>query len=165
MTDDVASGSADVSATGRVPVPALPPTVADCGSVLAEGLSVGNSPEAFPPGLRLDPLPFSDGRVPAGSVEVTPDTSGGTDVFTGGAAEDGVAVGVGVDPPEADFDLAGAVTDTATDAFGAELMSLPVPVAVSVTDLTEVAEVATATCAASWRVSAPASTVPRSHMA
>src|ERR1700691_1993264 len=147
MTDVFPSGRADVSATGRVPVlPAFPPTGADCGSALAEGLSVGNSPEAFPPGLRLDPLPLSDGRVPIGSVEVTPGSSGGTPAGTG-VVDEGEGVGEGGEPPEPGFDFFGAVTDTRTDALGALRSFVALAVAVSVTDLTETAEVATGTCA------------------
>jgi hypothetical protein len=41
-----------------------------------DGLSEGNSEDAFPPGLRADPLPLRKGSPPAGSDEVTPDGCG-----------------------------------------------------------------------------------------
>ncbi|HWG03146.1 MAG TPA: hypothetical protein VG164_15030 [Trebonia sp.] len=138
--------------------------------LLDVGLSVGNSPEAFPPGLRLlDPLLLRNGRLPTPSVELTPAATGGTVVVVvlaggdeGGGADEGGGVGV-ADLLAAGFGLAGAVTDTEADAAGDVGRALALPVAVKITDLTDVAELGTATSAESWRVDEPESTVLRSH--
>jgi hypothetical protein len=61
------SGSADVSATGRVR--ALWP---DCaGLVVGVGLTVGNRPAALPLGLSVGATAGMLGRLPTGSAEVT----------------------------------------------------------------------------------------------
>lgn len=137
------------------------------------GLSVGNSPEAFPPGLRLlDPLLLRNGRLPTPRVELTPGATGGTVVVggtlplpTGGGEDEAGGVGV-ADLLEAGFGLAGAVTDTEADAAGSAVRGVvDLPVTVSFTDFTAVAELGTVTSAGSWRVVEPESTAPRSHVA
>lgn len=84
------SGSADVSATGRVCSFWF-----DCARpVLGVGLTVGNRPAALPPGLRVEPTtglrvePASGmlGRTPTGSAEVTVSGSDGTPTGSCGAA-------------------------------------------------------------------------------
>lgn len=110
--------------------------------------TVGNRPEAFPPGLSSEPAPlrpavFTNGRSPAESCEPTP--SGPSPAVVELAAEPG------------------AVTEIATDAAGSLTTSAVLPVAVSWTDFTEVAVEATAICAWSWRTADDASTAPRAH--
>ncbi len=66
------------------------------------GLSVGNRPEALPPGLSVGGAAGMPGRAPTGSGEVTTTGTGGTPVgFCPAVAAGG-----------------GAVTETVADAFG-----------------------------------------------
>ena len=139
-----------VSATGRVG--GCPPWFAPEGTPREDGSSVGNSEEAFPPGLRVDPLPLRKGSPVDGSVEVAPAGDGAVVVVLGdvepGADDDGD------DDADGEADALGAVTEIGTDAFGSGLIfvplaSLPLAVTVSCTDLTEVAVFAMATCACS----------------
>jgi hypothetical protein len=102
---------------------------------------VGNSEEAFPPGLRVDPLPLRKGSPVVGSVEVAPAGNGAVVVVVGdvelGADDDG--------DDDGEADALGAVTEIGTDAFGSGLTPVPLAVTVSCTDLTEVAVFAMAT--------------------
>lgn len=139
---DASAGS--VSATGRLR--GCPPWFAAGGTLPEDGLSVGNSEDAFPPGLRVDPPPLRKGSPPAGSVEVAPDGNG-TVVVVPGDVEPGADDDDDADDDDADGEAGalGAVTAMGTDAFGPELTPVPLPVTVSCTDLTEVAVFATAT--------------------
>jgi hypothetical protein len=114
-------------------------------------LSVGNSEDAFPPGLRVDPPPLRKGSPPTGSAEVAADGNGTVvvvpDDVEPGADDDEGDVD---DDADGEVDALGAVTEMGTDAFGSGLISVPLasvplPVTVSCTDLTEVAVFATAT--------------------
>ena len=101
-TTGAPSGRADVSATGRVRALgtdwlALP---------VDFGLSVGNRPDALPPGLSVGIAAGMPGRLPTGSGEVTITGTGGTPVGFCPAVAVAVAAG------------GGAVTETVADAFG-----------------------------------------------
>jgi hypothetical protein len=139
---DASAGS--VSATGRLR--GCPPWLAAEDPLPEDGASVGNSEDAFPPGLKVDPPPLRKGSPPAGSVEVAPDGNGTVVVVLGdvepGADDD--------DDADGEADALGAVTEMGTDAFGSGLTAvplafLPLPVTVSCMDLTEVAVFAMAT--------------------
>lgn len=119
----VPSGREEASATGlafarcATAEPDLP--------VDDEGLSVGNRPEALPPGLSLVPaVPLRYGKAPG--------ESGDVDVVVPGR------LGVEAGRP-------GAVTCTVTDAFGLLTRLAALAVAVSRTDVTEDALAATRT--------------------
>jgi hypothetical protein len=103
-----------------------------------EGLSVGNRPEALPPGLSLPAGPLRSGRfsVVSGDDVVPLD-----------------ALGAVVGRPD-------AVTCTVTDAFGSLTRLAALAVAVSRTDITEEAVAATDTPASSCRVDEVESTPP-----
>jgi hypothetical protein len=126
----------------------------------ADGLSVGNSDEAFPPGLRVDPLPLRKGRPPTGSVDVAP-AGAGTVVTPDAPALDPEAAALAAAVAAAP----GAVTAIGTDAFAGVVTSVPVPAIVSVTDLTVVAVFAIGTCACSCAGCEASSTVPTVHVA
>jgi len=138
---DASAGS--VSATGRLR--GCPPWFA--AEEPEDGLSLGNSPDAFPPGLSVDPPPLRKGSPPAGSVEVAPDGNGTVVVVPGdvepGADDDDADDDD--DDAEGEADALGAVTEMGTDAFGSELTPVPLPATVSCTDLTEVAVLAMST--------------------
>lgn len=84
------------------------------------GLMVGNRPDALPPGDIEPPTPPSEGRPVTGSEEVPVGRGGGD--------------GGGVDGPGV-----GAPTETEMAAAGSLIRLAPVALAVSVTELTEVA--------------------------
>lgn len=108
-------------------------------------MSVGKSEDAFPPGLRVDPLPLRKGSPPTGSAEVAADGNG-TVVVVPGDAEPGADDDDEVeDDADGEADALSAVTEIGTDAFGSELTPAPLPVTVSCTELTEVAVFAMAT--------------------
>jgi hypothetical protein len=82
---------------------------AGCESLL-EGSRVGNRPEALPPGLSVEPVPFRDGRLPTASGDVTsPVGVGAVPELIPGAEEE-------VPGEPGDLGAAGADTDTVTDA-------------------------------------------------
>jgi hypothetical protein len=99
-----------------------------------EGLSVGNRPEALPPGLSVEPVPFRFGRLPTASGEV--DSVGGAAMKS--EADD---VGFADDVDVADDVGVGwlaAVTCTETDAAGSSTRSVvALTVAVSCADVTD----------------------------
>lgn len=98
---------------------------------------------------------MSDGSVPAGSVESSPAVSSSEleDVDA-----DGDALGEGEEDDA-------AVTDTVASEAGSVFRSVADPVAVSLTEVTELAEDATAIWASSCRVADVESTVPTSQVA
>jgi hypothetical protein len=128
-----------------------------------DGLSEGNSEEAFPPGLRADPLPLRKGRPPTGSADVAPAGAGtvGTPGAPAAAAEDAEAE-VEV---EAEGVAVGAVTVIGTVALAGVLTPVPPPARVSFTDVTVVAVFAMGTRACSCSGCEPESTVPMVHEA
>src|SRR5580692_11448989 len=132
-------GSADVFATAWV----------FCGSCFAaggsaDGVSAGNRPAALPPGLSTGLALGRYGRLPA--------VSGATSMLAGafGSAEF-VAAGLA------------AVTDVVADACGSVVRPAARAMAVKRTEVTVVAEAATAIFACSWRRADFASSAPRSH--
>jgi hypothetical protein len=129
-TTGVPSGSVAESATGRVPFESASPAPPGAGLGTDEGLIVGNKPDTLPPGLRVEPVPFSEGSPTAGIVEVDPATG-----LVGGLVGEPVDV-------ELVF-LDAAVTDTDSAADGSEVTPFALAVAVSVTDVTELAFEAT----------------------
>jgi hypothetical protein len=102
----------------------------------------------------VDPEPFSAGRLSAGSVVSLPASSSA-------AAE--------LEVSDADGDALGdddaAVTDTLASASGSVFTSVAAAFAVSLTEVTELAEDATVIWAWSWRVADVESTVPTSQAA
>jgi hypothetical protein len=128
----------------------------------ADELTVGNSPDALPPELRLvEPAPPIVGRLPTGSGEVTPPPppapfpGAPPPPLPGGFDVDG-AVELGV---------AGAVTGTPAATAADLVRCAAVSDAVSLTDVTEVAVVGTVTLASTSRAADPEVTVPRLHAA
>jgi len=111
----------------------------------ADGVSAGKRPAALPPGLSTGLALGRYGRLPA--------VSGATSVPSGtlGSAEF-VAAG-----------LAAAVTDVVADARGSVVRPATLAVAVKRTEVTVVAEAATAIFACNWRRADFASSAPRSH--
>jgi hypothetical protein len=138
------SGSAAVFATVRplaFPVPDLPGGSAD-------GVSEGNRPEALPPGLSSGLALTTPGRLPTDSGDVsTP----------------GMVVPGAVGSAELEEVAAGAVTVVADDTCGSLDTCAAFSAAVRRTDVTVVAEAATATFACSCRWAELASSAPRSH--
>ena len=132
------SGNVAESATGCAPL-GSPFAWPGVGLSPDEGLIVGNKPDTLPPGLRVEPEPFSEGSPTAGIVEVDP-----------GMVPVGEPVGRAVDEEllgELVGELLGlgaAVTDTDTGAVDAPgFTPFAVAVAVSLTDVTELAFEAT----------------------
>lgn len=156
---DASAGSA--SATWRVRELLSPDTV---GRAPEDGLSLGNREEALPPGFSADPLPLRNGSLPTPSCEVTP-LGWGTVVAAPGTAAEEVAAELEADADgDADGDAGGAVTVIGSDAFGYGVLTfVPLAVAVSFTDLTEVADFAICTCALNGMCCVPESTVPMEH--
>jgi uncharacterized protein YodC (DUF2158 family) len=132
-----------------------PASVGDCCELPPVGLRVGNRPEALPPGLSVDPVPFRYGKFPTWSGDVTsPDGTGGTLLLEV------------VPEVEVDEDLAGGVvTEIVSDTWGSfttcAVAQVTVNVAVSFTDVTDVADAGTVTCAWSCRGSDAEATVFR----
>ena len=142
-------GSASVSATGRADSRCPAPGLGTC-----DGLMVGNSPAALPPGLMLDvdPLPPMVGRLPTGSgdtvLPVAPEPVLVPVLLVAGA--DGLLL--------EEVLLLAAVplpTGTLTDAFGSVLRSAALSVAVSLTEVTVLALAGTATLAITCRAVEP----------
>lgn len=182
---DASAGSA--SATWRVRALPWPDRV---GREPEDGLSLGNSEDALPPGFSADPLPLRNGSLPTPSCEVTP-LGWGTVVATPGTAaaevdtlgaaagevaaelegdaewDGGVDGDVDVDADadgDGDADAGGAVTVIALPAFEYRMTkSESLAVTVSVTDLTEVADFGICTWARNGMGCVPESTVPMGH--
>ena len=132
-------GSADVFATAWV----------FCGSCLAaggsaDGVSAGNRPAALPPGLSTGLALGRYGRLPAvsGATSVPPGALGSAEFVAAGLA---------------------AVTDMVADTCGSVVRPAALAAAVKRTEVTVVAEAATAIFACSWRWADFASSAPRSH--
>jgi hypothetical protein len=120
-----------------------------CGSCLAaggaaDGLSVGNRPAALPPGLSTGLALGRYGRLPT--------ASGDTSVVACAVGSAGLVVA----------ELA-AVTDVVADTCGSLVRPVVLATAVKRTEVTVVAEAATAIFACSWRLAEFASSAPRSH--
>lgn len=143
-------------ATSRLP--GLLPFGAGVGT--ADGFTVGNSPDALPPGARLvEPAPLIVGRLPTGSGDVTPPPPGRfPGVVPPGGLPGELDEPVGVVVP-------GAVTETEVPAAAVLVRCAALSDAVSLTELTEVAVAGTVTLASTWRAAAPEVTVPRLHAA
>jgi hypothetical protein len=120
-TTGALSGSAEVFATARAPAFCDAPGDAD-------GVTVGNSPAALPPELRLGlgvgPTNGMPGRLPTGSGEVTVIGAGGSVVAIGAA---------------------GSVMVTAAVALGSFGRCAALPMTVRLTDVTDVAVAGTVT--------------------
>ena len=118
------------------------------------GLSVG-----LPPELTGALTPDRAGRLPTDSGEV---------LVTGGPAPTELPEPCGPAPlelTEGAGAVAAAVTVVAADASGSLARCAALSVAVRRTEVTVVAEVATATFACTWRSAELASSAPRSHEA
>ena len=138
---------------------------ADCG--LDRRLTVGNSPEALPPGLgNEDGDTGRVGRASAVAPGGVGDTAAGVGDTAAGVGD--TAAGVG--------DTAAGVGGTAAGAGGARMVMASdtagsvrrlaaLPVAVRLTDVTVDAVAGTVSCAWSSRIVEVASTAPRSHEA
>jgi hypothetical protein len=120
-----------------------------CGSCLAaggsaDGLSVGNRPAALPPGLSTGLALGRNGRFPtlSGDTSVVPGAVGSAELVVAGLA---------------------AVTDVVADACGSLVRPVVLATAVKRTEVTVVAEAATAIFACSWRWAEFESSAPRSH--
>lgn len=141
--------------------------------LLPDGLRVGNRDEAFPPGLKLGwtpapaPVAPTNGSPPTPSLERTP--AGVRTPPPGVGVPPGVRVPPAVRAPPAPpapagvLAAPGAVTRIGTEAFGWVCTYWPVPVTVSFTDLTDVAEAAMGTRARSCLCWEAESTVPTEH--
>lgn len=114
----------------------------------ADGVSAGNRPAALPPGLSTGLALGRYGRLPAvsGATSVPPGTLGSAEFVA-------AFVGAGL----------AAVTDVVADARGSVVRPAALAVAVKRTEVTVVAEAATAIFACSWRRADFASSAPRSH--
>jgi len=147
-------GRASELATGRAAVPEPPGP----GVGTADGLRVGNSPAALPPGLRLDvelPLPPMVGRVPTGSDEmvVLPVPA----VLPAGVVVEDEDEDDGDDE---DVALALWLRGTPTLTVGSRVRPVAPAVTVNCTEVSEVALAGTATWARTWRAVDPEKTVP-----
>jgi hypothetical protein len=115
----------------------------------ADGVSAGNRPEALPPGLSSGLALTTPGRLPTDSGDVS--TPGMVVPGVVGSAElEEVAAGA-------------AVTVVADDTCGSLDTCAALSAAVRRTDVTVLAEAATATFACSCRCAELASSAPRSH--
>lgn len=122
---------ATVLALALLPCPPVPP------AGVGEGLSVGNSPPALPPGLSVLFMPLFMPFTP-----VVPLTNGKLSTDSGEALTLGFGVGevLGVV-------TGAAVTEIAADACGSLDRFAALPMTVSLTDVTEVAAAGIAVCA------------------
>ena len=111
----------------------------------ADGVSVGNRPAALPPGLSTGLALGRYGRLPT--------VSGETSVVLPGALGSAEFVAAGL----------AAVTDVVADTCGSLVRPATLATAVKRTEVTVVAEAATAICACNWRWADFASSAPRSH--
>lgn len=137
-TTGAPSGRADVFATvlalALLPCPPVPP------AGVGEGLSVGNSPPALPPGLSVLFMPLFMPFTPV--VPFMPLTNGKLSTDSGEALTLGLGVGevLGVV-------TGAAVTEIAADACGSLERFAALAMTVSLTDVTEVAVAGIAVCA------------------
>jgi hypothetical protein len=123
---------------------------------------VGNSPDALPPGLTLDvdPAPMV-GRLPTGSGEVLlPAPPAPTPLAPDPLVPDPLVP----DPlPPVPVVCVPALTVIGTDTAGLATRPLALAVAVSLTEVTDVAVAGTVTRALTSLADEAAKTVPRSH--
>jgi hypothetical protein len=114
----------------------------ELGLGVRDGLSVGNRPEALPPGLSVEP-----------AVGLAVETLGSEP--TGSGDVDGVGVVTDTDP----------LIATAAAAFGSLVRLAALPITVSRTVFTVEAVDGTVALTSSWRSTDFASIAPRSHEA
>lgn len=155
-TVEAPEGAAEVLATGSVR-----PVAEVCGAADDCGLTVGNSPAALPPGLRVDDdVDGTVGSAPTGSV-----ATGVVDIPAGVVDAEAGVEGARTGVVDAAARVGGARMVTAPDAAGSAIRLAALPVAVRLTEVTVVAVAGTVSCAWSSRIAEVASTAPRSHKA